>query len=295
MHRDWWNVIENWNCTRISVILKADMYFLDPVIDWPFLFTNAVAKTSIPLCCLRFCRHEKSMRVLLGEEPSLNRICLSNTEPLLEGFSVLVIHSSYDWFCSLKRSCPADFFCKLSALFQVLIQTGVSSFISGELCPLSRTWANLLCAALDTARKAKQRVTLFRGGVVQGDALLQPAYRSTCLLQHSQTEGQSRDSSMESFSLVQWELFMSPFFLWLPGAVAPREAKSFWLTSSAAHLAELCRSCPGSPFKGWMLQRAGRTQPAASSLSCPSTVLAWVCVPDKWRCWAEFIPVSSRD
>lgn len=35
------------------------------------------------------------MRVLLGEEPSLNRICLSNTEPLLEGFSVLVIHSSY--------------------------------------------------------------------------------------------------------------------------------------------------------------------------------------------------------
>lgn len=69
--------------------------------------------------------------------------------------------------------------------------------------------------------------------------------------------------------------------LWLPGAVAPREAKSFWLTSSAAHLAELCRSCPGSPFKGWMLQRAGRTHPAASSLSCPSTVLAWVCVPDK--------------
>jgi len=71
------------------------MYFLDAVIDWPFLFTNTVAKTSIPLCCLRFCRHEKSMRVLLGEEPSLNRICLSNTEPLLEGFSVLVIHSSY--------------------------------------------------------------------------------------------------------------------------------------------------------------------------------------------------------
>lgn len=194
---------------------------------------------------------------------SQNRNFLRDTELVLEGISVLVAHYFSSQFCGRKRNSPGDIFCKLSLLFQGLIEPAVSVSVSGEF---QRAQPSSFCAALGPAQ---QRCVLPAQEQLKETLFWSQGMGSAWPWQCKRVKVE-QDTLVEAFCGAMRAAYECSFPFWCSGAVPPQEAEEVtfqppfclpYLSGASQTLSRcLC-------IQGWVLPCAEHTQPCEHPLT----------------------------